>query len=256
MQLTRRDPVPRCRRRFRRSAFVIVAVAPGCATPGTMATTGHAVPDTSTPAGYRCEARGGTPATAASEVIDSVAVRTALLEVSRQLGSAAPIGPTVVWFASEHGDSIVPPRVARGSIPEPTANLIVDALTPHLIHDHRGGGFRGIRLMMAGEPSFRLIHRSEMCAPRLLNKDGVQQTLTRLISRYATDPGRVTATIWSFVETDGSVSKIRIEKSSGDLHIDDMADLALREGRWVPALVADVPLAAWVSLPVTVRLPF
>ncbi|MBC8122193.1 MAG: energy transducer TonB [Gemmatimonadaceae bacterium] len=58
----------------------------------------------------------------------------------------------------------------------------------------------------------------------------------------------------TFVLADGTVSEVKLLKSSGHAELDGAAIAAMKRMRFVPALQGDEALATWVRVPVTFTL--
>lgn len=66
------------------------------------------------------------------------------------------------------------------------------------------------------------------------------------------EEGKVTLRV--HVGAGGQAMEVRLHASSGSARLDDAAQEAVRNWRFVPATQAGVPVAAWVLVPVGFRL--
>lgn len=91
--------------------------------------------------------------------------------------------------------------------------------------------------------------------PSLLNGVFVSRYLEMFYPpglRMAGIEGRVL--LWLYVERDGQVTKLRLQRSSGAQGLDDLARSAARIMRFRPALSRDRTVAVWVAQPLEFRL--
>lgn len=91
--------------------------------------------------------------------------------------------------------------------------------------------------------------------PSLLNGTFVSEYLEVFYPpglRLAGIEGRVL--LWLYVERDGEVTKLRLQRSSGVSGLDDLAKSAARLMSFRPALTGDRTVAVWVSQPLEFRL--
>lgn len=72
------------------------------------------------------------------------------------------------------------------------------------------------------------------------------------LARRLGEQGRVLVRV--FVEADGSPSRLELRASSGSARLDGAALETVRHWRFVPARRGDVPVAAWVVVPVSFNL--
>ena len=56
-----------------------------------------------------------------------------------------------------------------------------------------------------------------------------------------------------YVNPDGTVGPVEIRESSGNPNADRAAARVLRGAMFEPALLAEIPIGTWVSLPITFR---
>lgn len=91
--------------------------------------------------------------------------------------------------------------------------------------------------------------------PSLLNAAFVSRYLEMFYPpglRMAGIEGRVL--LWLYVERNGEVTKLRLQRSSGAHGLDDLARSAARIMRFRPALSRDRTVAVWVAQPLRFRL--
>ncbi|MFQ6104213.1 MAG: energy transducer TonB [Candidatus Glassbacteria bacterium] len=70
--------------------------------------------------------------------------------------------------------------------------------------------------------------------PELLKKAGIEGTVL----------------LWILINTDGTVKKVQVFKSSGNSALDDAAMRAYQKARFTPAYSRDIPVKVWVQWPV------
>lgn len=90
------------------------------------------------------------------------------------------------------------------------------------------------------------------CAPVMTEVERVRQTMqeeSRGLGRVLTDP--TTVTVLVFVEADGRVGDVRIQRGSGITDVDLAAARVARQLVFVPAQVEGVPLPVWSAIPLS-----
>jgi TonB family protein len=99
-------------------------------------------------------------------------------------------------------------------------------------------------------PAVRRVPRFAACAPVLLHRNQIELAvqaeaaalrLTRLL--------RVVVLVQ--VDTGGSAGEVRIDRSSGDARADAAAHAIMSGASFTPAAIEGIPVAVWISLPVT-----
>lgn len=87
--------------------------------------------------------------------------------------------------------------------------------------------------------------------PRLLNRDEVEEALTRYYPAMLREAGiQGTAAVTFLIDVDGRVATRRLSESSGMEAFDDAALEVADRMRFAPAMNRDTPIAVWVSFPV------
>ncbi|HKJ01340.1 MAG TPA: M56 family metallopeptidase [Longimicrobiales bacterium] len=93
-------------------------------------------------------------------------------------------------------------------------------------------------------------------APRLLNGDAVAEAMERQYPALLKDAGvGGAATIFMFVDTTGTVTDVRIQKSSGHQPLDDAALRVARVFRFDPARNKEQKVDTWVAFPIRFGAP-
>lgn len=88
--------------------------------------------------------------------------------------------------------------------------------------------------------------------PRLLNAPEMRTLMLRLYPRELREAGiSGTVVLWIFVEPDGNPGRTRVHTSSGYRQLDDVAERIAADMRFSPAMLRDVPVGVWISIPVT-----
>jgi len=89
-------------------------------------------------------------------------------------------------------------------------------------------------------------------APRILNRDEIRTALQRDYPPLLRDAGiGGTVKVYFFIDAQGQVQNVRIDKSSGHPALDEAALKVGRAMRFAPALNRDVKVPVWVSFPIT-----
>jgi protein TonB len=57
--------------------------------------------------------------------------------------------------------------------------------------------------------------------------------------------------VWVFIDTNGNVKNVQVNKSSGNKSLDDAAAKAAREFKFTPALNRDKKVPVWIAIPIT-----
>jgi TonB family protein len=93
--------------------------------------------------------------------------------------------------------------------------------------------------------------------PRLANPDRVTRRLTRFAHAYARatrqPPGEVVVTVRMRIDRNGEPGDISVERPAPDPALDAEATAAAAEMRFRPATVGGMPVAVWITLPITFR---
>ena len=63
------------------------------------------------------------------------------------------------------------------------------------------------------------------------------------------------AVVWAFIDESGNVKNTKIQESSGHPAMDQVAQEALRQAKFSPAMNRDQRVAVWVALPITFQPP-
>lgn len=126
---------------------------------------------------------------------------------------------------------------------------LLDLVMPH-VRGRPEARVRRFRVgVFGGAPATVVVGPVQACSPLLANR----ATITRLLARLATD-GRVypggSATVWIFVQKNGAPGEYRIDRSSGNGTLDQIAISVAREMRFLPARHEGVPHEVWISLPI------
>jgi TonB family protein len=89
-------------------------------------------------------------------------------------------------------------------------------------------------------------------APRILNRQEVAESLQREYPPSLRDAGiGGTVKVYYYIDAEGKVEDVRIDKSSGHPALDDAALKVARVMRFVPAMNRDEKVPVWVSFPIT-----
>ncbi len=89
-------------------------------------------------------------------------------------------------------------------------------------------------------------------APQLLNPEEVRRALADAYPDDLRDEGVTGATmLWLYVTTEGRVSDLRVDRSSGSTALDRAAMSVADVMRYAPALNRDQPVAVWVEVPLS-----
>ncbi|MCG6988696.1 MAG: TonB family protein [Gemmatimonadetes bacterium] len=89
-------------------------------------------------------------------------------------------------------------------------------------------------------------------APRILNRDEIRTALQRDYPPLLRDAGiGGTVKVYFFIDAQGQVQNVRIDKSSGHPALDEAALNVGRAMRFSPALNRDEKVPVWVSFPIT-----
>lgn len=93
-------------------------------------------------------------------------------------------------------------------------------------------------------------------APRLLNRDEIVRAIDEQYPPLLRDAGvGGTARVYLYINTDGVVEEMRLDKGSGHPALDDAALRVARGYRFEPARNDEGPVAVWVSFPITFGTP-
>jgi len=88
-------------------------------------------------------------------------------------------------------------------------------------------------------------------APRVLNVPEVMAAVEASYPPLLKDAGVVgVAQVWMFIDTQGVVTDVRINRSSGHAPLDDAALKVAGKFRFEPALNGETPVDVWVSFPI------
>jgi TonB family protein len=99
----------------------------------------------------------------------------------------------------------------------------------------------------------RRVPELRRCAPTMLN----QELLTALLIQESANLHlhvRTEVALHAFVDTDGAVDEIRVDRTSGYAAADQAAVRVMRMARFRPATIEGIiPTEVWASFPVTFR---
>jgi len=148
--------------------------------------------------------------------------------------------------------TLVVPDVVKPEIPPPSF-----AFSGLSARDFTGEGIEGGRQRTDSAQTERAIDEAPAftpftVAPTLKNRDDVARALEREYPPMLRDAGiGGSVNVWLFIDEQGQVQDVRINKSSGFEALDDAA---LRVGstmEFTPALNRDERVVVWVSIPIT-----
>ncbi|HET7274688.1 MAG TPA: TonB family protein [Longimicrobiaceae bacterium] len=102
--------------------------------------------------------------------------------------------------------------------------------------------------------------RSEECRPAMTNREAFAQALTARVAELARTrnfvPGQTyTSLVWVYVNAEGDVEQIRLREGSRRAEFDRLAISFAPEWEFHPALMNRKPVAVWVAVPVSIRVP-
>jgi protein TonB len=104
----------------------------------------------------------------------------------------------------------------------------------------------------AGSPSDRPSFIPRDVDPRAVNDGEIQSLLKRLYPPMLRDAGiGGTVTLWLFVNDEGQVEKMQVQKSSGYDAFDKAAVKVAKQMEFKPAINRDKPIGVWVSRRIT-----
>lgn len=182
------------------------------------------------------------------EVVDSAALAAALDDVWRSgagltlaivrydsLGALGPISTLSATHTSQERDRIAE-LVEQVSRPEAEAGSRFDLV----LGDSRGPAPYRSRPFRA-------------CAPEMLNREFIAERLSEE-SRRLQLPINVQALVAVEVQSDASISDVRLMRGSGDTQADRIALSVARETTWRPGMWEGIPVGPiWGQFPVTFR---
>src|SRR5690606_34771838 len=88
-------------------------------------------------------------------------------------------------------------------------------------------------------------------APELTNREEVARALVAYYPPLVRDAGiSGTATVNMFIDTDGTVGRLMLGRSSGYPSLDEAAIAVASRMKWRPAMLHDEPTGVWVEIPV------
>lgn len=88
--------------------------------------------------------------------------------------------------------------------------------------------------------------------PDITNRSDVTAALQEAYPKELREAGiEGTAQVWFFIDAEGVVQRLQINKSSGDPDIDAAALRVASVVQFSPALNRDEPVAVWISLPIS-----
>lgn len=145
-------------------------------------------------------------------------------------------------------------HVIEKSVADEAADSVAALVVQHarVRTDTAGGSFR-LLVAAAGEPERVRIAPVVSCAPVLTSRTKVsaalQSAVRGLMKTYVfTRP--VVTVVWAQVGTDGSVTRMRVQTTSGSPQADSAAVAAFtRTARFDPAIIDGSPLEVWVQVP-------
>jgi len=152
--------------------------------------------------------------------------------------------------------TLVVPDVVRPEIPPPS--FAFSGLTAR---DFTGEGIEGGREMRdtteANKTEREILEEAPAftpftVAPTLKNRDEVARTLEREYPPMLRDAGiGGSVNVWLFIDEQGAVQDVRVNKSSGFEALDDAALRVGSQMEFTPALNRDERVVVWVSIPIT-----
>lgn len=197
------------------------------------------------PPGQSCEVFGARePLPALDAIFDSAVVHAALAQLPER-------GAAVL---SLQLDSLSQPRhlrVVDATLPESAQAAVQEAFTAHLRPNAPPQILARVRVDV-GESVRFVVGKSEGCPPQIRNASEVAAAVRRLAQGA---PQSGVAIVAALVNTDGTPSQLRINRSSGNSAVDRIALEAARTARFDPALLDRIPVAAWAQFPVNVVVP-
>src|SRR5690606_8264822 len=88
-------------------------------------------------------------------------------------------------------------------------------------------------------------------APELTNREEVARALVAYYPPLVRDAGNGgTATVNMFIDTEGTVQRVMLGRSSGYPSLDEAALAVAGRMKWTPALLHDGTVAVWVEIPI------
>jgi len=148
--------------------------------------------------------------------------------------------------------TLVVPDVVRPEIPPPSF-----AFSGLSARDFTGEGIEGGRQRSDSSGAERAIDEAPAftpftVAPTLKNRDEVARALEREYPPMLRDAGiGGSVNVWLFIDEQGQVQDVRINKSSGFEALDDAALRVGSRMEFTPALNRDEKVFVWVSIPIT-----
>lgn len=148
--------------------------------------------------------------------------------------------------------TLVVPDVVKPEIPPPSF-----AFSGLSARDFTGEGIEGGRQRTDSANAERAIDEAPAftpftVAPTLKNRDEVARALEREYPPMLRDAGiGGSVNVWLFIDEQGQVQDVRINKSSGFEALDDAALRVGSRMEFTPALNRDEKVVVWVSIPIT-----
>ena len=107
------------------------------------------------------------------------------------------------------------------------------------------------RFTSAESPRLESIATPSPRPPRMLNRAHFVEALQRLADRPATP--ELAVRVRFYLEPDGRVGAVEMAESSGNIELDRQLLNVARVARFASARLDDVPVCAWVEMPVAIR---
>ena len=184
-------------------------------------------------------------------LLESVVDETAVVEAAQRIPGFEDAGNHyVVSIALDSTGAVSGITSIESTFAPEREPEFLDLVVPHVLPRPSEGTGR-LRLGVFGGADLAVVlGPAHSCEPMLANRRTVGRILTNLGTGRRTRLG--TATVSLYVQPNGVPTEFRLDESSGDGSLDAKAMAVAEEMRFLPARIEGVPMAVWVSLPLSI----